>query len=105
MIEQDEVLRMALEAGFFTNGNDVLYCKDYDGVCTEELERFAVLAFAAGAAHEREACAKTCEEEAEEWSGRTEPHEAVVRCAAAIRGRGMDLLTQHSQSIGEYDER
>ena len=37
---------------------------------------------------EREACANVCEEEAEEWSGRTEPHEAVVRCAAAIRARG-----------------
>lgn len=51
---------------------------------------------------EREACAKVCEELSNPLGNASLMAE---HCAAAIRGRGMDLLTQHSQNIGEYDER
>jgi len=61
---QDEIIRMAREAG--------LPCQHPDWI--EAAERFAAIV----AAHEREACAN--------------------------RQRAMDLLTQHSQAIGEYDD-
>ena len=52
---QDEIIRMALEAGFTPNGSTtVLPMADYasHGI-SYELERFFNLAFAAGAVHER----------------------------------------------------
>ena len=81
---QDEIIRMAREAGLYKMIQVKHVVDKVYEIPSEKLERFATLV----AAHEREACAKVCEEEAEEWSGRTEPHEAVVRCAAAIRARG-----------------
>ena len=70
-IEQNEVLRMAREAGFYGLPVD------------ERLEHFAALV----ATYEREACAKVCEE-----FGRTVNVEtwdmAGKDCAAAIRARG-----------------
>ena len=62
---QDEIIRMALEAGF-----EGLLDKAW-GI--EQLERFAALV----AANEREACAKVCEKMAPR-----------TVCAAAIRARG-----------------
>ena len=71
---QDEIIRMAREAGF-----EGLIEKAW-GI--EQLERFAALV----AAHEREACAKVCEQidTAAFGSERPEPND----CAAAIRARG-----------------
>ena len=46
---QDEIIRMAREAGFPVNEH---------GYNTKRIERFAALV----AAHEREACAKLCDE-------------------------------------------
>jgi len=64
------IIELAKEAGVFTG--------DPFGVTiTPELERFAALV----AAHEREACAKVCDEEAY-FS------ESARVCAAAIRARG-----------------
>ena len=63
-IQQDEIIRMAREAGF-DNASGIYY---------GELERFAALV----AAHERETCAKVVE------SGVLGHSE----CAAAIRARG-----------------
>lgn len=55
-----------------------------DGIYEESLERFASLAYAAGAAaakaEEREACAKVCEE--------LHPGLATRRAAEIIRARG-----------------
>lgn len=48
---------------------------------------------------EREACAKMCEDDMG-WLD----NGGGELCAKAIRRRGMDLLTQHSQAIGEYDD-
>lgn len=65
---QDEIIRMALEAGF----------TDIEATA---LEYFYQAVFAAGSAHEREACAKVCEDI------NNPTFEAV---AAAIRARGND---------------
>jgi hypothetical protein len=54
---RDDIIRMAREAGFTTDSVEV-WIHDYDGICTSELERFAKLAYEAGAAAERERCAQ-----------------------------------------------
>ena len=50
---KDDIIRMALEAGFSFDANFSIYIEDRDGGCDAELERFANLVAAA----EREACA------------------------------------------------
>ena len=78
---QEEIIRMALEAGGYLaelpNGDAWLFDDN------QQLERFAALV----AAHEREACAKVCEELR---SGYTtlQADIAATQCAAAIRARG-----------------
>ena len=69
---QDEIIRMAREAGIAHAA----------GIYMEHLERFAALV----AAHEREACAKVCEEVDVAAFGSNRP--APNDCAAAIRARG-----------------
>ena len=75
---QDEIIRMAREAGaeatHYETWGDVY---EFD---VELLERFAALV----AAHEREACAKVCDEIG---GGMSHPYIAN-NCAAAIRARG-----------------
>lgn len=69
---QDEIIRMAREAGF----------TDY---YPERLTRFAALV----AAHEREACAKVCENLPTPKDATTLTHIPTLEtCAAAIRARG-----------------
>jgi len=56
------------------------------------LERFAALAYAAGAAAEREACADACDQQANAWQQAAWSHSAIEahairQCAAAIRSR------------------
>ena len=63
---QDEIIRMAREAGIAHAA----------GIYMEHLERFAALV----AAHEREACAKVCEQVGQDWN--------YHGIAAAIRARG-----------------
>ena len=84
---REDILRMAREAGLapIYSGCDVpnVSCayEDWD----EELERFFTLAYEAGAAAEREACAKVCEDDVRTWS-----HPGSItreECAAAIRAR------------------
>ena len=71
---QDEIIRMAREAGF----------TDY---YPERLTRFFNLAFAAGVNHGREGAARVCDEyadkcvEAENW----EAEDVSLHCARAIR--------------------
>ena len=82
---QDEIVNMAKEAGFFEF--------NVEG-WSKEFERFATLV----AAHEREACAKVCDENAAkaEANGYTCKGETFIdgfgdgsgACAAAIRARG-----------------
>jgi hypothetical protein len=69
-MNREEIIRMAREAGF----NPV----SYTGANLELFERFAALV----AAHEREECAKVCDErERVNLYG-------VKECAAAIKARG-----------------
>jgi hypothetical protein len=99
---KDDVIRMAREAGVFTED---LHCVT---VTIEIAERFAALVSEAkerellanirhhivqaeerGAAAEREACAKVCA--SMDWNGRSDEAifkgEAADECAAAIRAR------------------
>ena len=73
---RDDIIRMAREAG--GNRED-----PSDLLTTGILERFAKLV----AAHEREACARVCEEATAAWT-EVEHNEACVACACSIRARG-----------------
>jgi len=53
--------------------------------CDENSIRFGVNAFEMGAEHEREACAKLCEQ-----TDDGTPYNLVEACAAAIRARGQE---------------
>ena len=70
---QEEIIRMMKEAGFYFGKDDEFM---------PEWERFAALV----AAHEREACAKVCEEFMPESNTAFDPIEEQL--AAAIRARG-----------------
>ena len=71
-MNRDDVIRMAREAGFMS-----VFMSPMEQV--KALERFAVLV----AAHEREACAKVCEDKVTEHG----IHSNFI-CAKAIRARG-----------------
>ena len=73
---RDDIIRMAEEAGFQTDLQDVWIT--YDGIWSEEFERFAALVAAA----EREECAKLCDGNVYIDGGMAQ------QCAAAIRARG-----------------
>ena len=85
---QDEIIRMAREAGI-----EKLHIKR-DGekhsildLCYPELERFAAIV----AAHVTEACAKVCESLPTPKDATTLTHIPTLEtCAAAIRARGND---------------
>lgn len=73
---QDDILRMAREAGFVLASNAT-------GEAMGRFSRFAALVAAA----EREACAKSCVEISKDyWMGDCQ-FEAATRCANAIRER------------------
>ena len=91
-MDREDIIRMAREAEFEVYETDVWIT---DGWWLEELERFAALV----AKHEREACAKVCEEvesRAEElWDKFAYPEDQGMasgarQCAAAIRARGYE---------------
>lgn len=75
---QDEIIRMAREAGlgFFR-------IRDSDNTSVDALERFAALV----AAHQREACAKVCEP-VEGSAYEVGVYKTMQTLAAAIRARG-----------------
>ncbi len=77
-MNQDDIIRMAREAG----GDDWGIFRDF----MPEIERFAGLV----AAEEREACAKVCDEQADEHAQLQEFYElaAVEALAEHIRARG-----------------
>jgi hypothetical protein len=82
---RDDIIRLALDAGMFKLFNDP---NSPDALIGESIEQFAALV----AKHEREACAKVCDEiEKKKWETVThggEMHGISARdCAAAIRAR------------------
>ena len=77
-MNRDDIIRMAREAGLWPAVTDVF---------PKELERFAALV----AEHEREACAKLCEEMARPIDDISTTIQWVAsECAAAIRQRGKE---------------
>ena len=79
--EKEQALtRMAKEAGWGTGSDREDECIDCGRF---DLELFAALV----ADEEREACAKVCEAQIEEWVD-DRPRYAISECAAAIRARG-----------------
>lgn len=99
-MNQDDIIRMAREAGWEMDDSFVLEPEVIWYISQETLKRFAALI----AAHEREACAKLCQDKAMRLE--TKAQEAIeagehgevnaIRstafqisvCAAAIRARG-----------------
>lgn len=83
-MNREDIIRMAREAGIEhlpDNWGDGWWQAD----STQSLERFAQAAYAVGAAAEREACAKVCEEL--KYTGFRYVPEAP-KLAARIRARG-----------------
>ena len=83
-MDRDTVIALAREAGLeilSLDGEDEVGCGDGYHIQTDLIERFAALV----AAHEREECAKVCEDYD---TGQDLPFDhAVIECAAAIRSR------------------
>ena len=77
-MSREAVIRMARECQF------AHYYESGDLVAMPQLKRFAALV----AAHEREACAKACEELLTIISSGDEHMDGVTDCIAAIRARG-----------------
>ena len=77
-MDREDIIRMARECQF------AHYYESGDLVAMPQLERFAALV----AAHEREACAKVCEELLTIISSGDEHMDGVTDCIAAIRARG-----------------
>ena len=87
-LSKDEIISLAREAGFETkvlnsiDGEEVL-C--FDPLITDMLKDFAALV----AAHEREACAKVCDELQKQAELVAKCFDATAEeCATAIRARG-----------------
>jgi hypothetical protein len=77
-MNKEDIIKMAREAGGLIY--EVDWCFEM-----ENLERFFQAAYAAGAATEREACAKVCEDIDTEYEGQDV---LATWCATAIRARG-----------------
>ena len=90
-MNNEEIIRTAREAGALPiSYNETRHQTEYS-MFGDQLERFAVLAFEAGAAHEREACAKVCEDIIKRGQVTEYQHRynyAYEDCAAAIRAIG-----------------
>ena len=77
MLQQDEIIEMARQAGFSLGHN---VTEEY----SKKLEAFAKLV----AAKEREACANLCEDQAQEYYSDGSKRAMNYQCADAIRARG-----------------
>jgi hypothetical protein len=84
---QDDINRMAREAGIPFNKYGLIGCDSCERDIDDELAAFAALIAKA----EREACARACDERATEWSSYhiDEPVIVANECAADIRARGV----------------
>jgi hypothetical protein len=94
-MDRETTMKLAREAGFDCAPDGHIYADDTDGVCDNELERFAKLLTGhndklwfkrinEAVASERELCAKECEHTAVRMGSEWMAH----HCAAAIRARG-----------------
>jgi hypothetical protein len=93
-MNKDDVIRMAKEAGLLRVGDG--WTEPHRCGATE-VSKFAALAFAAGAEHEREECAKVCE------LIRPTAYSESDLCAEAIRARG-EVTREEAQRLINYLE-
>ena len=85
-MDRDTIIELAREAGLLNileEHHNEYGGGDFDGAQYEELEHFAALV----AAHEREACAKVCDELRKIISVASKADTCVARCAITIRRR------------------
>jgi len=75
---RDEIIEMAIQAGFDWSGKHLTW---EFAMCDEEIEAFAKLV----AQHEREVCAKVCEDLSNDMTPIAE--QAAKACATFIRGQ------------------
>jgi len=105
MTDRDDIIRMARKAGMQGMLTDVVTTVD-------ELARFAKLAYEAGAAAERDACAKVCDAVAESANKAAVDKQYLIirngaearRCSAAIRAQAVDRLARHGIQLPDDDE-
>ena len=94
-MNREDIIKLAREAGIDTlNGlRDDGTASVYYEAWPEQIERFAALiasrVTAAAKAEEREACARVCIEQADDWRAQLDRNyvDACSDCAAAIRAR------------------
>jgi hypothetical protein len=88
-MSKDDIIRMAKEAGA-SEPESLFGRMDYIVMTRYELERFFRAAYEAGAAAEREACAKVCEEKHHtwRWDDELDSPSGPRDCVAAIKARG-----------------
>jgi hypothetical protein len=96
-MNRDDIIRMAREAGWSEIGADLWGATNDGAMSIYALERFFKLAYEAGAAAEREACARLVEPSDEHrrdasWAylGGEEGVEMLDGIAAAIRARSKE---------------
>jgi hypothetical protein len=98
-MNRDDIVRMALKAGISVATSDSWI--PIIGPAT--IERFFKLAYEAGAAAEREACAKVCDAVAESANKAAVAGQYLIirngaearMCSAAIRAQAADRLARH----------
>jgi hypothetical protein len=85
MLSRDDIIELMQEAGWKKVGEG-LWGNVHDGcMFLRALEPFAKLAYEAGAAAEREACARVCEDSID-----LEPYPTLTEMATAIRARSKE---------------
>lgn len=98
IIDKDEVLKMARQAGLLVigtaEGGEAVYT--WPAGITEEIESFAKLVADAATAKEREACAKVCDD----WAKTSYLSEAKS-CAKIIRARRDEVTYGETALRGE----
>jgi hypothetical protein len=96
-MNKEDIIRMAREAGL-----RIEFDPDMDGYEPtwfvlpdrgDTLARFAKMCYEAGAAAEREACAKVCDERVGYWQRDDVRRDEDENCAAAIRARRTSTST------------
>ena len=86
-MNKGDITRMAREAGFEFNSLGATYTS---GCLPDLLDRFAALAYSAGVADEREACAEVCEDQIQWGEINKTIAIAAGNCADLIRARGQE---------------
>lgn len=100
---QDEILKMARDAGFPFNKYGLLQ-GDEDGefYADEILARFAALVAAKAAATEREACAKVCDQKTDHKEAAKAKKSVADACAEKDQKRELNAL-RHELTVSTFN--